>query len=327
MLKIKTFERDGYTVYPVVVPASYGLATYNFFIVKHNQSLTLIDAGMTNDLCWQGLVATLNENGFRLDDLTEILLTHHHIDHVGLVNRITEKHPIPVYAHPLAIPRVKRDKEFLRTRIEFFEKFYQEMNCGEAGEQQVQHLKASIEKNAHQKIISDIIPLQEGMKIFDFTVKEVPGHAPDQIAFVDERRKWCFAGDHLIKHISSNALVEPDLLGNRIYSLWEYKKSLTNCLDLDVDFVFTGHGEWIDNPSQLIEMRLDRIEKKSKKIKDLIYDGITTGSELAQHLYQRQYKNQFSLVMSEVVGHLDALEVDGQIEKQMLDGVWYYHTV
>ncbi|WP_307794917.1 MBL fold metallo-hydrolase [Alkalihalobacillus sp. BA299] len=327
MLIINNFERDGYSVYPIIIPANPGLLTYNFFLVKHNQSLTLIDAGIPSDSCWEGLMETLEKNGFYLQDITEILLTHHHIDHVGVVNRITEQHPIPVYAHPLAIPRVKRDPEFLNTRIAFFEQFYQEMDCGEEGAKQVDYLKKSVEKNAHLKLTAAISPLEEGMRIFDFYVKEVPGHAPDQIALVDERRRWCFGGDHLIQHISSNALVEPDFMNQRIRSLVDYKQSLKAFMDLNVDLVFAGHGEMIEDPKQLIEMRLSRIVKKSEKIKGLIQSGISTGSKLAKQLYQSQYQKQFSLVMSEVVGHLDALEADKQIEKQMKDGVWHYRVV
>nr|WP_236035224.1 MBL fold metallo-hydrolase [Alkalihalobacterium elongatum] len=321
---IRTYERNGYTVYPIVVPAGYGLETCNFYLVKHDSGLTLIDAGMPDDSSWEGLIKALENNSFRLEDLTEILFTHHHIDHVGLVNRITKTHSIPVYAHSLSVPRLKRDKEFLKMRVEFFEQLYHEMNCGEEGKKQIQYLKKSINKNDHLKVEQEITTLQEGMSLFNFKIKEVPGHAPDQIAFIDETSKWCFAGDHLIQHISSNALVEPDLLGKRIHSLVDYKNSLKAFIDVNVDFVFSGHGELIQDPKKLIEMRLSKIKKKSEKVKGLIDSGITTGSELAKHLYQRHYSTQFALVMSEVIGHLDALESDGQIEKTMRAGAWHY---
>ncbi|MFV8830274.1 MBL fold metallo-hydrolase [Alkalihalobacterium sp. APHAB7] len=320
-------ERDGHTVYPIVVPAGYGLETCNFYLLEHGERLTLIDAGMPDKSSWEGLMEVLEKNNFHLHDITEILLTHHHIDHVGLVNQITEKHSVPVYVHPLATPRLKRDAQFLKIRVDFFEQLYREMNCGNQGEKQVHYLKASLEKNEHQKLTADITPIQGGMSLFDFTIIEVPGHAPDQIAFEDEGRQWCFAGDQLIKHISSNAIVEPDLEGNRIQSLIDYKKSLTAFKDLNVDLVFSGHGELIDNPKQLIEARLEKIEKKSQKIKKLIKDGILTGNELAQQLYERQYEKQFPLVMSEIIGHLDALEAEGQIEKRMKSGVWYYYAI
>ncbi|MGO4887621.1 MBL fold metallo-hydrolase [Anaerobacillus sp. MEB173] len=327
VITIQMIERDGYTVYPICVEAEHGLRTYNFYLIRHGKSLTLIDAGAPVDSCWNELMKTLEGNGFSLTDVSEILLTHHHIDHVGLVNRITEKHPIPVYAHPNSIPRVKRDADFLTMRIDFFDQLYRQMDCGKEGQKHVHYLRTMQKKNDHLKLDPDIISLKGGMSIFDFQVFELPGHAPDQIAFVDEKRKWAFAGDHLIEHISSNAIVEPDHSGQRMHTLSDYKSSLLSFLNLNMDLVFSGHGDIIENPNKLIEMRLARIEEKSQKIKDLIEKGISTGSEVAKTLYQHRYQNQFSLVMSEIIGHLDVLEERHDIEKKVKNNVWYYSVV
>ncbi|MFB4162934.1 MBL fold metallo-hydrolase [Alteribacillus sp. JSM 102045] len=59
---------------------------------------------MNSGACWNSLLKTLRENGFSLLDIDQILLTHHHIDHIGLINRIISEHPIPVYAHTHSIP-------------------------------------------------------------------------------------------------------------------------------------------------------------------------------------------------------------------------------
>ena len=99
---------------------------------------------MNTDECWEALQNTLKQHSYSLCDITGILLTHHHSDHVGLVNRVVAKHDIPVYAHPNAIPRLKRDPEFLQMRVEFYKGLYEEMGCGEMGEKQVTYLQ-----NAH----------------------------------------------------------------------------------------------------------------------------------------------------------------------------------
>ncbi|WP_096199709.1 MBL fold metallo-hydrolase [Bacillus sp. FJAT-45350] len=319
-------ERDGYTVYPISVPTKGSLETYNFYVVKHLNGLSLLDAGVNNEACWTSLEKSLAEQGLSVRDMTEILLTHHHGDHVGLVNRLTKQHDIPVYAHPDAIPRVKRDQEFLTMRVEFFEKLYREMNCGEAGERQVEHLKESIEKNKHLALQSPITSLIEGDTILEFEVIELPGHAPDQIGFYDKKRKWLFGGDHLIQHISSNALVEPTATGERNRSIVQYIDSLHRCSKLHMDTVFSGHGLIINEPIVLIDKRLAGIERKSARILELIINGLHTGSEIAQTLYQAVYEKQFALVMSEVIGHLDLLEYREMIEKKMVNGIWHYYS-
>ncbi len=321
---METFEYNCCTVFPITVPVSNGLKSYNFYLISNNKSLTLIDAGINDNLCYEALIRVLNTNGFTLNDITEILLTHHHIDHVGLVNRIIEQHEIPIYAHPNSIPRLKRSEGFLQMRIDFYEKLYREMNCGLNGERQVHHLRKSLEKNKHLSIIADIHPLLEGDSLLGFSVIEVFGHAPDQIAFYDQKRKWLFGGDYLIHHISSNALVEPDLVGNRKLALLESIRSHQKCLELDIDTIFSGHGQIINQPKDLIRLRLERINEKSESLFQLIKKGVSTASELAQEYYNKIYNEQFVLVMSEIIGHLDLLEHRNKISKRFSDGIWIY---
>lgn len=310
-------------IFPVQVPVPSSLKSVNFYLVKTGQSLILIDAGYNNGDCRKALHDTLKKYGFGIKDLTHIVLTHHHIDHVGLVNWITAEHPIPVYAHPLSFPRLKRDAAFLQMRMAFYQKLYEEMGCGDRGKKQVEHLKKAMKENESQKITADLVDIGERFGEY-FEVLEVPGHAPDQIALYDRKQERLFAGDLLISHISSNALVEPDENGKRMPSLLIHMVSLRKCLSLPIDEVYSGHGTVIHQPKNLIQKRLDGMEKKAERFLTLIRNGKRTANEIAETYYQDVYDQQFSLVMSEVIGHLDYLERQGNIQKEKVHGVWHY---
>ncbi|MEH7245995.1 MBL fold metallo-hydrolase, partial [Neobacillus niacini] len=120
-------KKNHMEVYPIIVPTTNKLKSINFFLVKQGDSLTLIDAGLNNDNCWNALQMTLKKYDYILSDITGILLTHNHIDHIGLVNRIVSTHSIPVYAHPYAKLVLKRDPHYMNMRVDFFKKLYQEM--------------------------------------------------------------------------------------------------------------------------------------------------------------------------------------------------------
>ena len=316
-----------YTVYPIIIDTKHNLKSFNFYLVEQKGSITLIDAGIDTDQCWDLFMQTLKQKRFSLNDIDRIILTHNHQDHIGLINRIISKRKIPVYSHVESIHRLKRDKRFFSLRIAFFRQLYQEMGCGSAGEQQVKKLKETAKKNENKKITAEIIPLKELDTIQGFEVIETPGHSPDHLVFYDEKNKLLFGGDHLIQHISSNALIEPDRNGNRIQTLNQYVDSLKKCLKLEIDTVFTGHGEPIKNHKALIEHRLTRIQDKAELFLDLIEKGNSTASEIAQLFYKEKYHQQFSLVMSEVIGHLDLLEKQKKVKKEMIKGIWHYDKV
>ncbi|MED3691976.1 MBL fold metallo-hydrolase [Peribacillus butanolivorans] len=182
--------------------------------------------------------------------MTGILLTHHHTDHIGLVNRIVSTHTIPVYAHPNAILILKRDTEYIKMRVEFFRKLYQEMGCGEIGEKQVADLHNPIILSEDNKIHCGIQQITNN-QLFGFDILEIPGHAPDQVALYNKECKWLFTGNLLIGNIPSNAFIEPDFDGIRTKSIVQQKQSLEKCLSLNVDLVFSGHGMIIENPIDL----------------------------------------------------------------------------
>nr|WP_235872284.1 MBL fold metallo-hydrolase [Siminovitchia acidinfaciens] len=310
-------------VFPIIVPVRSSLKSINFYLLKTDESLILIDAGLNNNECWNALNDTLNKNGLEIKDISHIILTHHHIDHVGLVNRIASTNPVPVYAHPLAFPRLRRDEKFIYGRIEFFSKLYKEMGCGESGKKQIEHLRKAAEANESQKIECDLYELSPG-RFENFEIIEVPGHAPDQIALYAADEDWLFAGDLLISHISSNALVEPDATGERIRSLSAHNDSLKKVLSTPMDTVFSGHGVLIENPRELIEKRMAGIGRKAEKFLGLVEAGYATAGDIARAYYKDIYEKQFSLVMSEVIGHLDYLEERGRVGKELVNGIWRY---
>lgn len=320
----KIYENSGLNVYPILIPTVSSLKSYNFYLVEENGTLMLIDAGIDTERCWEALLNTLSANEFSVKDISMILLTHNHHDHVGLVNRITQLIEVPVYAHPEAFLRLKRDQKFLLMRTQFFEELYREMGCGEAGEKQVQRLKEAVIKNENQKIQTDILPLPIDQPIAGFRVLETPGHSPDHVSFHDVKRKWLFSGDHILGHISSNAIVEPNREGERLFTLEQYLQSLETCLHMDYDTAFPGHGDLIYEPKMLIQQRIRRIHEKAEKFLKMIEKGLRTADELAQHVYRHKYHSDFSLVMSEIIGHLDFLEGRKKIQKEKKNGVWEY---
>lgn len=138
------------------------LEKHQFLFTQTDQPLALFDAGLDNTECWNALDNTLSKDGFKIHNITHIFLTHHHIDHVELINRIASVNPVPVFTHTPSFPRLKRDPEFIQMRINFFEKLYREMGCGEAGVKQVEYLNRTAKANQSRKIEGELIKITGG---------------------------------------------------------------------------------------------------------------------------------------------------------------------
>jgi glyoxylase-like metal-dependent hydrolase (beta-lactamase superfamily II) len=77
----------------------------NWVALREGKDLTLIDTGYPRDA--GSIVASLESIGHRLEDVRAILITHGHVDHIGGLGALLDRHPIPVFAHRLEVPNIR----------------------------------------------------------------------------------------------------------------------------------------------------------------------------------------------------------------------------
>lgn len=80
----------------------------NWYLLKEGTDLTLVDAGYPGDL--DRVLASIEAVGCRPGDVTAVLLTHAHVDHMGAVNHLHEAHGTPVYMDPVEVPHARRER-------------------------------------------------------------------------------------------------------------------------------------------------------------------------------------------------------------------------
>jgi glyoxylase-like metal-dependent hydrolase (beta-lactamase superfamily II) len=143
--------------------------------------------------------------------------------------------------------------------------------------------------------------------------------------FWDEARQILIAGDHLLAHISSNPLVSRPLSdgsdARRSRALLQYIESMGATRELPAQLVLTGHGPPIIDHVQLIEERLRMHQRRARKILRMLHEDPLTAYELALRIWGNVAVTQAYLTLSEVLGHLDLLEVEGRVAEQASDGL------
>src|SRR5215218_8557685 len=99
-----------------------------------------------------------------------------------------------------------------------------------------------------------------------------PGHSPSDTVFWDAERRILICADHLIGHISSNALLSRPLDGSdeRPRALIAYLRSLARTRELPAEILLPGHGDPITDHVALIDERFEMHRRRAEKIQRLI---------------------------------------------------------
>ena len=111
-------ERPGVHVLPV--PTPFAVGRINCYLVE-DDPLTLVDAGPNSATSLTALEAALAEHGRRVEDLERIVITHQHIDHIGLVAILADRSGAEVCALDALAPWLARYSEVMEADDAFAE--------------------------------------------------------------------------------------------------------------------------------------------------------------------------------------------------------------
>jgi glyoxylase-like metal-dependent hydrolase (beta-lactamase superfamily II) len=306
-------------IHRLSIPTPFAVGRVNCYLIE-DEPLTLIDTGPNSGKALDELQRQLAERDHSIDELELVILTHQHIDHLGLVEIVVEHSDAEVAAIGVAAERLGNFGEDAEREDEFAV----DLMLRNGIPPEVAHALQSVSRSfrgwgAHAQVTR---PLDDGEVIEfgdrRFEVLHRPGHSPSDTVFWDERRQILIAADHLIGHISSNPLIARALDGSdrREQALVTYIESLRKTREMPADFVLSGHGEPITDHVALIDERLAKTERRKEKIYGLIVERPRSGYEVAQAIWGNVAVTQAFLTLSEVIGHADLLVNEGRVRER-----------
>lgn len=314
-------------IHPISVSTPWAIGTVNSYLIE-GDPLTLVDSGPNSARSLRELEHGLAGHGYRVEDLDLLFISHQHVDHLGLAEVIAERSGADVAAFDLLAPYVERFEESFEADDEFSARL---MRRHGVPDDMVVVLRAAARTlRAWGSSVRVNRPLREGdrLRLGDGTwqVLHRPGHSPTDTVLYDAERRLLIAGDHLIRHISSNPIVcrpvdhPPDAGEGRPHALDAYLRSLEATRQMEVDVVLTGHGDPITDHRGLIADRFAMHRRRADRFLGHLAEGPLSAFELARSVWERVALEQPLLTLSEVLGHMDLLvgegrasEVDGEI--------------
>lgn len=309
------------------LPTPFPVGDVNVYLIK-GEALTLIDAGVKTKAAWETFQAKLKEVRLSVEDIEQVILTHHHPDHIGILEWLPEH--IPVYGHRYVRPWIEKDQAFFQFHDEFYKDLF--INFGVEGDfdKMLAAMKSTLRFAGTRSLSNEI---KEGDKIpgfEDWEVIETLGHAQSHLVFYREKDGVLLAGDHLLATISSNPLLEPPLtpFGERPQPQLQYNNSLRKILDHDIQIAYTGHGGEIKKVHDLIDHRLERQHERAWQVRDMIKETPLTTFELTKLLFPSVYEKELGFTLSETTGQLDyLLSLDAINEEVNDEGVSYFSAL
>jgi glyoxylase-like metal-dependent hydrolase (beta-lactamase superfamily II) len=316
-------------IYRLEIPTPFAVGRVNCYLIE-DEPLTLIDTGPNSGKALDELTTQLAARGHSIDDLELIVVTHQHIDHLGLVEIVAEHSGAEVAALGIAAARLAN----FDADAEADDRFAVELMLRNGIPEEVTEALRSVSRSfrgwgSHVAVTR---PLADGEEIGfgDRTLQTLhrPGHSPSDTVFWDERRKILLAADHLLPHISSNPLISRPLDGSseRTQALVTYIDSMRKTREMPAEVVLPGHGEPITDHVALIDDRIAKHERRKEKIHKLIAEQPRSGYEIAQAIWGNVAVTQAFLTLSEVIGHADLLLNEGRVREVDDGSVMRYET-
>jgi glyoxylase-like metal-dependent hydrolase (beta-lactamase superfamily II) len=318
-------------IHRLPIPTPFAVGKVNIYLIEGEQ-LTLVDSGPNSGRSLDVLNEQLGEHGHAIGDIELILITHNHLDHIGLTEIVVEHSGAEVAALGAAAQRLadyegeaERDDQ-LAVDLMLSSGIPEEIALA------LQSVSSTFRGWGGPVNVTRELADGEVLDLGDRKLEVLfrPGHSPMDTVFWDAERELGFVGDHLLPHISSNPIIARPLDGSpgRTHSLTDYLESFKKTRELpEVAILFPGHGEPIDDHRSLIDTRFASTERRKEKLLRLLAEGPRSGYELAQSMWGNIAVTQAFLTLSEVIGHMDLLEAEGRVREIDDGGVIRFEAV
>jgi glyoxylase-like metal-dependent hydrolase (beta-lactamase superfamily II) len=322
-------------IHRLSVPTPFAVGRVNCYLVE-DEPLTLVDTGPNSGKSLDELERALAVHGRRIEDLELIVITHQHMDHLGLLEVAARRSGAEVAALHLLGPYLADFRSSASADDDFAQAVMRRHGIPQEMVTVLGSVGAAFRAFGSRGQVTRELRHGDRLELRDRTLEALhrPGHSPTDTVFWDERRGILIGGDHLLAEISSNPLISRPLegraaagdldaqagLSSRPKALLQYLDSMKATREMPIQIVMPGHGDPVVDHVALIDERLRMHRRRAHRIAGMLEGGPMTAFEIATQMWGNVAVTQAYLTLSEVVGHLDLLAQDGAVREIEDDG-------
>ncbi len=318
--KVQPYEiRPG--IFQLELPTPYPIGPVYTYLIKL-EPITLVDVGVNSPESLAALQEQLYCLGLNLNRIEQLLLTHGHSDHYGAAQGLIEEGGKTVLIHP-------RDWDKVTDRRDYYLKMKPYLaQMGMPSDYLAYFVKFIVWETPYARDLEKVHPLEEGTLLFweglKLEVMHTPGHSPGHVVLLCPREGWAITGDFIFTHITPDPIIDITPSGFRTPSMPLHLESLKRFAARGINTFFPGHREKEGRTETALEELRKRMEYKKKIYMDTLKEGALTPFQIMRRLYPQSRKGEAFVLLSEVMGRLDLLEMEGVVTSRREKGLILY---
>ena len=327
-------------VYRFKIEFQHNLRFVCIYLFKLGDKNILFDAGLNFKNWSRAFFSLLDNAGISMSDIDYCIISHHHLDHIGLLKKFKQKNPhIQILMHEITNNILQRECDLknyreLNTEAEQIIKRMIKFGLSEViGKKMVRWFSMWPKLSNYytpDKIFHDGDEIQFGKS--KLKIIWTPGHSLGHTCVFDPVHEHLFAGDHILSRITPH-------IGNfQVDTLLEEKFNFENILDhylksldridkLNPKIIFPAHQDVIYNPHERILEIKEHHQNRLNEISGIIKDNPMTPFEISQIHFGADLDpiNTF-LALNETVSHLIYLEHQGKVRRIEKDSYYDFYS-
>ncbi len=316
-------------IFKMRLPMPYSLDQVNTYILE-TDPLTLIDTGPIMPGVEEALERAMARSGHHPSQLGRIVVTHTHVDHMGLAARLKAASGAEVICHRHALEEMTNHREYNLREMEYLIAMSRTVGLSPELMEANRHFMERWLDVAESVQVDRCV---EGGEVlegdpYDLEVIYTPGHSFDHIVLYLRELGLVFTGDFLLDKITPNPDIYPPWKSQRISGLPDYLDSVMSLKELKVIQALPGHGRCISNFRGRLGEVLEHHEQRKRYIVANLRGREMNVLELALDLIRfveaEMNTTNIFLAIREILGHMVILEDEGKVFRETREGTFYY---
>ncbi|WP_440112126.1 MBL fold metallo-hydrolase [Paenibacillus sp. QZ-Y1] len=313
-------------IHRIQITMSFPLRWVNSYMLSApDGTLTIVDPGPRSPETEQEWHEALASFGLTLQDISQIVLTHHHPDHLGLSGWMQQKTGAPVRMST----RSQLEADYMwgpeATINTVLPAYYSSHGMPEDKTEQIREHMEGFDSQITP--LPDVTPIEDGewleMGGKKWVAVETGGHAPGHLSFYAPESMEILCGDAVLPQISPNISLQP---GSDAQPLLLYMEGLHRLGGLEVNLAYPGHRNPFAHFNERTVHLLAHHEERLQKMVERIREAPASGYDICVFMFgNRLGTHQLRFAMSETLAHLQELKRRELVQQeQQADGTFFF---